>query len=327
MRHESRGFGKAVLGGASNGSYSVLLEDDSGNALLARGATIPSAAAGYAVGGQFIKTGARPGLYVNTGTVASSAFLPSGQVGGQSGYAIVDGGTTATAGGDATETITLKNPASAADLAFAGYSTTDDADEWVSQIVTNTTTLTTVATADPSTAHAADWFTVRQGANPVYEVFAAGNFTTAGGDATESITVTGALATDLVLVQLKTKGASPVTLAAADAAADAITVTMSGDPSTDHVLSYMVLRLAGSFTPSHYIVAAGTFTTVGGDATESITVATVAATDVAFAVIRVTNDTDKLVTVAAAAGAITVVQSADPLTAHAYSYMALRAFA
>jgi len=74
-----------------------------------------------------------------------------------------------------------------------------------------------------------------------YVVFA-GEFTTAGGDAAEVITVTGALATDLAFVQLKTEGASPVTVDAAAAATDAINVTMSADPSNDHVLVYQVLR-------------------------------------------------------------------------------------
>lgn len=75
-----------------------------------------------------------------------------------------------------------------------------------------------------------------------HEVFAAGEFTTAGGDASEAITVAGALATDLALVTLKTAGSTPRTILTAASAAGQINVTMSGDPSTDHVLTYMLLR-------------------------------------------------------------------------------------
>ena len=73
-------------------------------------------------------------------------------------------------------------------------------------------------------------------------VLAAGTHTTAGGDANESITVSGALSTDIAIVTLKTAGATPRTITTAAAATNAINVVMSGDPSTDHVLSYVVLR-------------------------------------------------------------------------------------
>lgn len=69
-----------------------------------------------------------------------------------------------------------------------------------------------------------------------------GTFTTAGGDASETITVTGALATDIVAVTVKTAGATPRSIVASTAAANAINVTLSGDPSTDHVLQYVVFR-------------------------------------------------------------------------------------
>ena len=73
-------------------------------------------------------------------------------------------------------------------------------------------------------------------------VFAAGEFTTAGGDTDETITVTGALATDLVVVTLHTAGAVPVTIIDAAAAAGQINVDMSADPSTDHILTFVVYR-------------------------------------------------------------------------------------
>lgn len=71
----------------------------------------------------------------------------------------------------------------------------------------------------------------------------AGLFTTVGGDATESITVSGAAVGDVVHVTVNTVGATPRTVTTAIAASNAITVTMSGDPSTDHVLNYIVYRV------------------------------------------------------------------------------------
>lgn len=75
-----------------------------------------------------------------------------------------------------------------------------------------------------------------------FYVFAAGEFTTAGGDTDETITVSGALATDLCIVTMQTAGAVPVTIIDASVSAGQIDVDMSADPSTDHVLTYLVLR-------------------------------------------------------------------------------------
>ncbi len=73
-------------------------------------------------------------------------------------------------------------------------------------------------------------------------IVAAGRFTTVGGDATETITATGAVAGDTVIVTVAVNGATPRTVTTAVAATDAITVALSGDPSTDHSLNYAVLR-------------------------------------------------------------------------------------
>ena len=75
-----------------------------------------------------------------------------------------------------------------------------------------------------------------------YRVFAAGEFTTAGGDSSETITVSGAATSDLALVLVKTAGATPRSIVAAAAGSGSIAVTLSGDPSTDHVLTYVLLR-------------------------------------------------------------------------------------
>lgn len=77
---------------------------------------------------------------------------------------------------------------------------------------------------------------------PTYFVALAGKYTTLGGSATEAAVVTGVLATDVAIVSLQTKGATPRTILTAAPTADTLTVVFSGDPSTDHVVSYMVLR-------------------------------------------------------------------------------------
>lgn len=77
-----------------------------------------------------------------------------------------------------------------------------------------------------------------------HRVVAAGTFTTAGGDANEAITATGALGTDLAFVQLRTVGATPRTILTAVAATNAINLVFSGDPSTDHVVCWQLLRAA-----------------------------------------------------------------------------------
>lgn len=70
----------------------------------------------------------------------------------------------------------------------------------------------------------------------------AGKHETAGGDATEVISVPGATSADIALVTLQTAGAVPRTVVRAAAGTDNITVTMSGDPSTDHVLCWALIK-------------------------------------------------------------------------------------
>lgn len=77
-----------------------------------------------------------------------------------------------------------------------------------------------------------------------HTVIASGVFTTAGGDVNETIAITGALATDLAIVTLETVGSTPRTITTAKAASGQIDVVMSGDPSTDHKIAYMLLRAA-----------------------------------------------------------------------------------
>lgn len=106
----------------------------------------------------------------------------------------------------------------------------------------------TVPTGSISTAELADLAVtlakLAAGITPSHVVKYAGKHTTLGGDATEVITVTGLLTTDVVHVTVQTAGGTPRSIVASVLTANTITVTMSGDPSTDHILAYSVLRAA-----------------------------------------------------------------------------------
>lgn len=112
--------------------------------------------------------------------------------------------------------------------------------------LTNAVGLQCVGVIDEYVSATQAWVKIDSAVDKKYEsqfaIIAAGEFTTEGGDAAESVTVTGVLASDIVLASLETEGAAPVTLDAAAAASDAINFTMSANPSTDHIISYMVLR-------------------------------------------------------------------------------------
>lgn len=79
-------------------------------------------------------------------------------------------------------------------------------------------------------------------AGALFRVIAGGTFTTQGGDANETIVVSGALSTDLAFAVLQTKGATPRTILTTISATNAINMVFSGDPSTDHVVVYQLLR-------------------------------------------------------------------------------------
>lgn len=73
-------------------------------------------------------------------------------------------------------------------------------------------------------------------------IVASGVHTTVGGSATEDIAVPGVQVGDTVVVTLNVEGSTPRTIDTAIAAADEVSVVFSGDPSTDHVVSYIVMR-------------------------------------------------------------------------------------
>lgn len=77
---------------------------------------------------------------------------------------------------------------------------------------------------------------------PSHVVKFAGTKTTVGGAASEDFTITGVAATDLVFLEMKTLGGTPRTILTSVTATNKITVVFSGDPSSDHVFYYQVLR-------------------------------------------------------------------------------------
>lgn len=82
------------------------------------------------------------------------------------------------------------------------------------------------------------------GITPSHVVKFAGKYTTLGGSATEAQTVTGVASTDVVLATLQQKGATPRTILTTAPTLNTLTYVFSGDPSTDHIVSYQVLRAA-----------------------------------------------------------------------------------
>lgn len=82
------------------------------------------------------------------------------------------------------------------------------------------------------------------GITPSHVVKFAGKYTTLGGSATEAQTLAGVASTDIVIATLQTKGATPRTILTTAPTTNTLTYVFSGDPSTDHVVSYMVLRAA-----------------------------------------------------------------------------------
>lgn len=70
-------------------------------------------------------------------------------------------------------------------------------------------------------------------------------YTTTGGAAAEAITVTGAVAaTDRAFVQVVSQGTNTVTVLKAVVTTNTLTVTFSGDPGSDAIINYQLIRAA-----------------------------------------------------------------------------------
>jgi hypothetical protein len=313
-RREEFTVGKLNITGSGNSPINI----QAGTSVPADGS------AGYPPGSSFYLVSAALGAvpqWINVGTAASCKFRPFGP---QIGYGIIAAGQQASAGGDATETITLGNCPALTDDAFVGHYASDDTDNILAATLTNNL-ITITGSADPSTVHGYNFGVFREGAVGMYDIVFAGTRTLAGGAAAEAITLTGALATDLGFACYSATNDTD-TIAKVVMTANTMTVTMSADPSTAHGLHYMVLRQRGMGKPSHYIAYAGIHTTVGGNATEAITVTGALATDVAYVWYDTTNDTDTILKSVLTANTLTVTMSADPSTAHKLGYLILRAY-
>ncbi len=156
-------------------------------------------------------------------------------------YDIVAAGTHTTAGGNVAEAITVAGVL-AGDIAFANYGATDDTDT-ISDVVCAANTVTVTMSADPSTGHSLHYVVLRQRGTfaPSHYVAYAGSHTTAGGDATETKTVTGVATTDVVITVFNTTDDTDNILKTV-LTTNTVTWTLSTDPSTAHALTYAILR-------------------------------------------------------------------------------------
>jgi len=85
-------------------------------------------------------------------------------------------------------------------------------------------------------------------------------------------------------------------------------------------------KLAAGISGTHMVVAAGTYTSVGGGTTETISAAAVTTSDIVQVSVRVPGATPRSVVAAVAAlGSITVTMSGDASIDHILQYTAFRA--
>lgn len=150
-------------------------------------------------------------------------------------------GTVATVGGAAAEAFTVTG-AQAGDIALVTYSATDDTDVITKAVVT-ANTLTVTFSANPLAAHGIHYIILRPRGSfkPSHYVAYAGNFTCITGSATQTITVTGVAATDVLCVRYRTTDDTDALLRAV-ATANTITLLLGADPLAAHSVAYMVLR-------------------------------------------------------------------------------------
>jgi len=277
---------------------------------------------GYEKGEIIILQNAAQGQWINMGTKTSCKFVPHGPT---SGYGVaLAGSLRVSVNGSATQYIDNHGIRSS-DITFVEYRVTNDTDTIQAQAPGNGS-ITVTCSADPSTTHALDFACVRNGCVPEWDIFAAGTRAAIAGDTTTvPITVTGALASDIAFATITVSNDSD-TIAAVTCAANAVNLTVSADPETDHSWAYMVLRPRGTFKPSHYIAYAGIHTTVGGNVAEPITITGALATDIPIVHYNTSNDTDTIVKAVLTANTLTVTTTVDPGVAHKFAYMILRAY-
>jgi hypothetical protein len=127
-------------------------------------------------------------------------------------------------------------------------------------------------------------------------------------------------ATELATDAVETLKIKDLNVTAGKLAADSVT--------TAKILNANVTlaKLAAGVAPSHVVKFAGKFTTVGGDANESIAAAGVVAGDIALVSLQTAGAVARTILSAIpATDAINLVFSGDPAADHIVSYMVLRA--
>lgn len=156
-------------------------------------------------------------------------------------YDIFAAGTIATVGGDAVENIAITG-VQAGDIGFATYSATDDTDT-IAKCVCSANELVVTLSANPGTTHGLHYMVLRPRGSfkPSHYVAYAGSYTCLTGSATQAITVTGALATDIPIVNYKTTDDTDTVLKAV-MTANTLTLTLSADPLAAHSVQYAILR-------------------------------------------------------------------------------------
>jgi len=287
----------------------------------------PDGTKGFGTGSRMMLDQAALGmvpLWVNVGTTDSCKFRPFGP---QIGWGIELAAKKVWVSGTAGLAILVPGRGSdAGDVGFAGYYISDDQDSINSTLVGQTDNAITITnSADPLSAHGAQWGIMRQGGAAAWDIVFAGTKMMAGGAATDATTLTGALATDLGFACYSatddTDSIQQVVMTA-----NTMTVTMSANPLLAHGIHYMVLRPRGMGKPSHYIAYAAKRTTAGGSVSEAISVPGALATDVAITGFAVTDDTDQIVKSVLTKDTLTITAPADPGATHAHWYMILRAY-
>ena len=268
-------------------------------------------------------------LWVNAGSNTSSKLIPLPAP--VAGYAPVWGFLRDDITGNAATNHAYVDDALAADLIFAQMNETDN-NEWMLTAITGGYGKVTVtASADGSGAVSHSVLGLRQYGIPGYAIVAAGEYAcVADDDTTVAITVAGVKAGDIGFAMYSVADDTTDIIQAVCCTTNTVTITVSNDPGAAnvHKWDYVVFRkLDGSFQPSHYIAYAGAHTSVGGDATEAITITGALATDTAVISLTTMDDTDNVGKGVVTANTLTLTCSADPTaSAKVYNYMILRSY-
>lgn len=148
----------------------------------------------------------------------------------------------AVADDDATIAITVAGVL-ATDIAFVNFLTSDDTDT-INLVACTADTVTITESADPLLAHSYSYVVLRPRGTfaPSHYIAYCGEHTTVGGAAAEALTVTGILATDIVISCFSAADDNDCFIESVIASADTITWDFTQDPVTEHKLIYAVLR-------------------------------------------------------------------------------------